>query len=158
MSKIRALELAVQLHGTGNAETVLATAAAFAAFISEEQPQYVGKPRKAKVVEATQVSVAVEEVVTPVEVVTPPPAKVEVVTPPPAKVEEKPATVEILDSADDMRALIGKLAVNVAAGGAQKAREILNKYGASNFSSLKPANYAAARKDIETILATAEAA
>jgi hypothetical protein len=163
MSKIQALELAVRIHGIYNAPTpaseIVATAAAFAAFLNDETPTVApvvadappAKVRKVKAVEPPPVVAVVEE--------TPKPEVVEE-TPKPKAVEKVAPAVEpekLRDGAETMRKLIGTLAVNTAAGGATKAREVLGKYGASNFSTLKPVDYAAATEEIQKILAAAEA-
>ena len=152
MSKLRALELALDFHRTqsiasaaASANEVLTTAGAFAAFLGEEaapaKPAKAAKP--AKVVESPVIA-------DPEPVVAAEPAKAEKVV----VVEVEPAKV----TEADIKAVVGQLATNAAAGGAPKAREILDKFGAKNISTLKPENYAAAKKAFDEVLAAAAVA
>lgn len=65
----------------------------------------------------------------------------------------------------DIKTIVGKLAVNAAAGGAPKVREILGTFKqvdgvkpTINISTLQPKDYAAAKKAIEEVLEAAELA
>lgn len=139
MSRIRALELAIDFYrGAEPAVTpdvTLVTAGLFAAFLSEGE--------------------AVQPVIADTE--TPPAAnEAEVVK---AAEVAKPAEAVKGVTEADVKAAVGKLATNAAAGGAPKAREILNSLGgATNISTLKPENYAKAVAAINAVLAAADVA
>jgi hypothetical protein len=157
MSKIVALQLAVQLYAGAPPATsiVLDAAQKFAEFISEETPAKA--PRKAKTQDPPAVAVDAEPAANETTVEAPPATvepKPQTQTPPPKAEPVKAETASVTES--DVKAAVGKLATNSAAGGAPKAREILAKYSASNISTLKPENYAKAHADIMAVLKIAE--
>jgi len=160
MSKQIALGLALDFYRGVEPQVapdvVLTTAGMFAAFIGEETPAKPARAaRAAKTPEAPPVIVDPQP-----EPVEPKPVIVETVV---EVVQEKvPAAVQaeaakITEA--DVKAAVGKLAVNAAAGGAPKAREILGSCGgATNISTLKPEFYAKALKAINAALESAAVA
>lgn len=134
-------------------DSVVNAAQKFAAFVAEGEVVQTPKPARASKPKPEAPVVADPET----------PAANETVAEAP-KVEQKPAVAQTPPtpagaSEADVKAAVGQLATNAAAGGAPKAREILNSCGgATNISTLKPEFYAKAVKEIRAVLKTAEEA
>lgn len=160
MSKLRALELALDLHRIGSfaespasPDAVLVTAGMFAAFLGEETPS---KPARAKPTKVAETAPVIADPETPAQ-----PAKEEtkpVAAQAAAPAASAPAAAAIVTEVD-VKAAVGKLATNAAAGGAPKARQILSAFGgATNISTLKPEFYGAAVTAINAVLEAAAVA
>lgn len=183
MSKLRAVELAVEfLRGRDGfaGSAVVEIARSIAEFIGDETPSDVAEvkaalkssARKAKTVDAAPVvavdatpaanestsAAEVEKIKVQMEMgdatpITKAEPKAEVKT----EVKAEPVTTAVKSAVtmEEVKALVGKLATNAAAGGAPKAREILGLYGATNISTLKPEKYALVKASLEAILEAA---
>lgn len=183
MSKLRALELAVGLF-TGRSDmqpsAVLEQAKLYAEFLGEESQVIggvVGKPRAVKAAKDTPAPVVVAETAVSQDDVDAAHAAAKVTADAAlavAKAKSQAAQVAAQQAAaqaaataaqattdggvtlDEIKKVVGSLAVNSAAGGAPKVREILSQFGgASNISTLKAVHYAAAKAAIEEVLEAA---
>lgn len=158
MSKLRALELAVQcLAGRSDflPSGVVELATSFATFLGEETPVKPATTRTRKPADPTPV-VADPEPSQPAAEAAPAAQKPATQTPAPAASAAPAAAGGVTEA--DIKKAVGALAQNAAAGGAPEARKILQKYGATNISTLKAEHYAKAKADIDAVLAAAEVA
>lgn len=160
-TRILVLQIATALHSQPDAskdpDSILVTASKFAGFVESEATAITGSVKPAKVVRAVKAaeSPQLQTFVVEPETATVAAAQLEAVAEVVVPEKVQPRRIDTLVTAEDVKKVIGQLAVNAEAGGAVKAREILGKYGATNLSTLKPEYYASAKKNVDDILAQA---